>query len=127
MSTQQHENMNPVRLFSLLTDQRWELDASPVEFHDAAYEYLLRFCEVNRNALIDRIDKERSKQPTRVLIRRMAMLLLRKWDLDRDYRFLNLLYKFKAKRYLDHFPKDSSSRNLQTRLDQTLSRELNHD
>lgn len=119
--------MNPARLLALLTDQRWPLDVSPVALHDPAYEYLLRFCEVNRNALIERLDKEGVAVPTAVLLHRMTQLLLQKWDQERDYRFLNVLCKFKAKRYLDHFPKNSLSQGLKARVEQIISREFKND
>lgn len=127
MSVPSPNSMNATRLFSLLTDPAWAHNAASVEFSDAAYEYLLRFCEVNRNGLIDRIDKERVSHPTPILIHRISQLLMDKWDEEKDYRFLNLLYKFKTKRYLDHFPKDAASTALRAKLDQTLSRELRHD
>jgi hypothetical protein len=127
MSTISPDPMSPTRLFSLLTDPAWERDAAPVEFSDAAYEYLLRFCEVNRSGLIDRIEKERVGQPIPILIHRISQLLLVKWDEERDYRFLNLLCKFKTKRYLDYLPKVAASIALRIQLDQTLSRELHHD
>lgn len=127
MSVSSPDTMNPARLFSLLTGPAWAHDAAPVAFSDVAYEYLLRFCEVNRNGLIDRIEKEGVSHPTPVLIHRISQLLLDKWNGERDYRFLNLLYKFRAKRYLDHFPKDAAGAALRAQLDQTLSRELRHD
>lgn len=119
--------MNPARLFALLAEPAWTRDTAPVDFSDAAYEYLLRFCEVNRNDLIKRIEKERCAQSTNLLIQRFSQLLLSKWEKERDYRFLNLLYKFRAKHYLDHFPKDSASATLRDRLDDILRRELHHD
>ncbi len=121
------EAMNPSQLFSLLTDPAWSHNASLVAFSDLAYEYLLRFCEVNRNSLIDRIEKEGISEPTSVLIYRICQLLFDKWNGERDYRFLNLLYKFRAKRYLDQFPKDAAASALRAQLDQTLSWELRHD
>lgn len=119
--------MNPSRLFSLLTDPAWEQGVSPVAFSDKAYEYLLRFCEVNRNGLIDRIEKEGVSHPTPVLINRINQLLLDKWERERDYRFFNLLCKFRAKRYLDNLPNDSVGSALRKQLDQTLRRVLGYD
>lgn len=127
MSTQRHENMNPVRLFSLLSDLRSERDEHPLEFNQVAYEYLLRFCEVNRSSLIDRIDKECLERPTPMLIRQMATLLLKKWVMERDYRYLNLLYKFRKNSYFSYFPKDELSRNLRIQLEQTLNREIKYE
>lgn len=127
MSATSPDRMNPTRLLSLLTDPAWAGSDSPLELSDEAYEYLLRFCEVNRHGLVERIEKERAVQPTPVLIYRISQLLLKKWDSERDYRFLNLLYKFKTKHYLEHFPKDVASAALRSRLDQALSRELHHD
>ncbi|MBC3936342.1 hypothetical protein H8K47_13300 [Undibacterium sp. CY7W] len=127
MSVPLPDTMNPTRLFSLLTDPAWEHDAAVLAFSDGAYEYLLRFCEVNRNGLIERIEKAGVSFPTPILIHRISRLLLNKWDQEKDFRFLNLLYKFKKKRYLDHFPNDAASNALRVQLDQTLSRELSHD
>ena len=127
MSVSSPDAMNPSRLFSLLTDPAWSHDATLVPFSAVAYEYLLRFCEVNRNRLIDRIEKEGIGEPTSVLIYRISQLLLSKWTGERDYRFLNLLYKFRAKRYLDQFPKGAAASALRAQLDQTLSWELRHD
>lgn len=127
MSVSSPDAMNPSRLFSLLTDPDWSHDATVVPFSDMAYEYLLRFCEVNRNDLIDRIEKEGIGEATSVLIYRISQLLLNKWTGERDYRFLNLLYKFRAKRYLDQFPKVAVASALRAQLDQTLSWELRHD
>lgn len=121
------EAMNPSRLLSLLTDPAWSHDATLVPFSDAAYEYLLRFCEVNRNDLIDRIEKEGISEPTSVLIHRISYLLLDKWNTERDYRFLNLLYKFRAKRYLDQFSKDAPVSAMRIQLDQALNSEILHD
>ena len=127
MSVSSPDAMNPSRLFSLLADPAWSHDATLVAVSDLAYEYLLRFCEVNRNSLIDRIEKERISVPTSVLIHRICKLLLDKWNGERDYRFLNLLYKFRAKRYLDQFPKDAAASALRAQLDQTLNWEVRHD
>lgn len=127
MSVSSPDAMNPSRLFSLLTDPAWSHDATLMAFSDLAYEYLLRFCEVNRNSLIDRIEKEGISEPTSVLIYRICQLLFDKWNGERDYRFLNLLYKFRAKRYLDQFPKDAAASELRAQLDQTLSWEVRHD
>lgn len=126
MSVSSPDAMNPSRLFSLLTDPAWSHDATLVAFSDLAYEYLLRFCEVNRNSLIDRIEKEGITVPTSVLINRICQLILDKWNGERDYRFLNLLFKFRAKRYLDKFPKNVAASTLRTQLEQTLNRELRY-
>jgi hypothetical protein len=119
--------LNPSQLFSLLTDPAWAHDAVPASFFDVDYEYLLRFCEVNRNSLIDRIEKEGVSHPTPVLIYRICQLLLFKWDEERDYRFLNLLYKFRVKRYMDNFPNDAAGRELRSQLDHTLNQEHSND
>lgn len=127
MSISSPDAMNPSRLFSLLTDPAWSHDAALVPFSDVAYEYLLRFCEVNRNGLLDRIEKEGISESKSVLLQRISQLLLDKWDGERDYRFLNLLYKFRAKSYLDQLPKDTADSTLRAQLDQTLNWELRHD
>lgn len=126
MSDSSTNNMSPSRLFSLLTAPAWTHDAALLEFSDEAYEYLLRFCEVNRNGLINRIEKLGVDHLTPVLIYRISQLLLDKWNRQRDYRFLNLLYKFRTKRYLDQFPKDAAARVLRAQVEQTLSREFRH-
>jgi hypothetical protein len=127
MSVSSPDAMYPSRLFSLLTDPAWSHDANLVAFSDLAYEYLLRFCEVNRNGLIDRIEKECVSHPTPVLMHRICQLLLDKWNGERDYRFLNLLYKFRTKRYLENLPKDAAGSALRAQIDQTLNRELRYD
>lgn len=121
------ETVNFSQLFSKLKDPSWSSDAKSLDFSEATYEYLLRFCEVNRNCLIDRIDKAGDRHQTPILIQRISQLLLDKWIRDTDYRMLNLLYKFRTNRYLDHFPKDAVSRDLRAKLDKTLHQELNHD
>jgi hypothetical protein len=127
MSATSPDRMNPQRLISLLTDPAWEGIDTPLDVSDTVTEYLLRFCEVNRHDLLDRIGRERADQPTPVLIYRISQLLLKKWDSERDYRFLNLLYKFKAKRYLDHFPKNAASATLRSSVEKALSQELDND
>lgn len=127
MSVSPPDIMSPSRLFSLLTDPAWAHTFAPVTFSDMVYEYLLRFCEINRNGLIERIEKEEVSHPTPVLIHRICQLLLAKWDAERDYRFLNLLYKFRTKRYLDYFPKDVAGSALRAQINQTLNRELRYD
>ena len=126
MSTLSQDFMNPSRLFSLLTDSDWLHEASLVSFSAEAYEYLLRFCEVNIHALVDRIEKEGVAVSSSVLIYRISRLLMEKWIKERDYRFLNLLYKFKAKHYLDEFPKDLIASAFRDQLDQALRLELRH-
>jgi hypothetical protein len=127
MTVSSPDAMNPSRLFQLLTDPAWSHDATLVPFSALAHEYLLRFCEVNRNGLIDRIEKEGVSEPASVLIHRISQLLLNKWTGERDYRFLNLLFKFRAKRYLDQFPKSAAAIALRAQIDQTLRWELCHD
>ena len=126
MSVSSPDAMTPSRLFSLLTDPAWSDGTTLVPFSDVAYEYLLRFCEVNRNSLIDRIEKEGVGLPTPVLIHRICQLLLNKWNGERDYRFLNLLYKFRTNCYMDNLPIDATGRALRVQLDQTLIRELRY-
>ena len=127
MSAPSPDTMNPSRLFSLLTDPAWSQDVALVPVSNEAYEYLLRFCEVNRNGLIARIEKEGISEPTSILIYRISQLLFNRWALERDYRFLNLLCKFRAKRYLDLLPRHMAASALRARLDKTLSWEFCRD
>jgi hypothetical protein len=111
----------------MLTDSAWTHDVAPEVFSGAASEYLLRFCEINRNVLIERIAKEGVGLPTPVLIQRICQLLLYKWNCERDYRFLNLLYKFRTNSYMGIFPNDAAGRALRAQLDQTLICELRYE
>ena len=127
MNATSAEAMNATRLFSIFTDAAWVREQCTVELCDTACEYLLRFCEVNRGTLIRRIEKERTGLPAGLLLYRICRLLLQKWNKDKDYRFLNLLYKFETRRYLGKFPNDAVSVAFRAQLRQTLSRELGHD
>ncbi len=126
--------MNSTQLFALLTSESWlaphaleEDGHAPAELGDAAFEYLLKFCELNRNRLVDRIDAERSGERTPTLIYRITRLLLARWEASKDFRFINTLFKFRAKKYFDKLPGDPASARLMARLNDTFSRVLKHD
>lgn len=121
------ETMTPTRLLCLLMDSDWGRDGRLKVFSGVEYEYLLRFCEVNRNNLINRIEKEEISYPTSVLIYRICRLLIDKWTQEKDFRFLNLLYKFRTRGYFNNFPKNEDGYKLNTQIQLELNRVLSYD
>ena len=127
MSEAPSDAMDAASLFSILSDVAWSRDELSIPLSDVESEYLLKFCEINRNTLIRRIEKERVGVPTPLIIYRICRLLFGKWHKDNDYRFLNVLYKFEARHYVDKLPNDAVSDTLRIELQQTLRRELSYD
>ena len=66
--------------------------------------------EINRRGLINRIERESKELPASVVLYRVCELLLYKWLDTRDYRFLNLLTKFKERRYFNFYQETSRAK-----------------
>ena len=121
-------------LFSFLSDDLWakssihdaDKESIKARLGLAGFEYLLRFCEVNRVALISRLKSEKCALSTDVLIARIFYLLILKWESSKDYRFLNTLSKYQAYRYQNYLPNDSAGIQLKNKLKEILRMELSN-
>lgn len=128
-----HENVcNAKCLFNFLADDFWAnssfhgLDEKFIEVRlgSGGFEYLLKFCEVNKSTLVTRLKHEKSGVPTELIIFRIYYLLILKWKSSKDYRFLNVLSKYHAFRYQNYLPNDSACIQLKNELKKILRREL---
>lgn len=119
--------MSTERLFTLLCQESWE--SAPQQairnFDESDFEYLLRFCEVNRADFISRLTREKSLIVVDDLLCRILLLLHYKWKRNRDYRFLNLLAKFRRHYFRCLRRSGSEGMTLAEELNQTLKNDLN--
>lgn len=124
--------MNAKRLFALLCHETWKgadpgasLQRAIGNFNEPDFEYLLLFCEVNRSDFIGRLTKENSLVAVEDLLCRILMLVHYKWQLGRDYRFLNLLAKFQRHYFGRLSSRSPEGKALVEEINQTLKNELN--
>ena len=116
--------MNSEELFRILVDLTPVEAGEDFEVTDEAYEYLIKFCEINRNRLIKRIKGEGVEISSPILFYRICLLLEKGWLGRGDYRSLNLLYKFRANGYFGGLGMDAKSIAFKIQLEETLAREL---
>jgi hypothetical protein len=120
--------MNSKNLFSWLSEGDWT-SADPARhaltrFTDSSFEYLLRFCEINRTDFIGRLNRGESELPVETIMYRVLLALHWKWCSDRDYRYLNIITKFMANKYTNYLPKGAASSALIGQLKSAMEQEL---
>ena len=119
--------MNASDLLAVFANHTWTESRFWMELTTSDYEYILKFCEINRNAIAERIEREKLSCPTPVVLFRIHNVILHKWKNDRDYRFLNLLCKFHTKGITKKFINLPDGRIFNDNLKLILQRELGHE
>lgn len=116
--------MDAEKLILSLTSTQSDYLSFSSNISESESEYFLRFCEINRNQLVDRVRRCAPEISKGSIVYRTLYLIFSRWEKLNDYRYLNVIFKFKRKGYFEFLTRNQEFIALRNKVERVLEKEL---